>query len=393
MLSMKKVTLLLCMMFCWVFPAVVGAQEYTLGDPKRGNYYTCTDFDGIMPGDMAEIFSSLMRAGDEVICGSRGQARNSRLEEMRWDTILMAVRREGRILLLGAYKRDGDWETCVETDSFIPANLSFDITYLPEEDGENWGVSAGHAIVCGDESYRLEVQSGGRITWNCYTKEKTDGSKYYMQAYSAGLYYFQVWNGQKLELGHEYCSVPSVLSAWTMDMIPKNQMDQKIWAADYQPFVNSGEGYICGVNLRTKPTGDSNSLGKYSVKVQVLGKQHGTQAPWVHVRFGDTEGWVSGRYFLDGSEYDIRFYSMFVSSGPVARADEEIALYVTAGGAEKARIPAGKLMHVFHQDEDWLHVIIPDREINWQTNWNGTYGFVRRGDVTVGETLTDLKWK
>mgnify|MGYP006955466610 CR=1 FL=1 len=77
----------------------------------------------------------------------------------------------------------------------------------------------------------------------------------------------------------------------------------------------------------------------------------------------------------------------------LARADREIALYVTAGGAEKARIPAGTLMHVFHQDEDWLHVIIPDREINWQTNWNRTYGFVRRDDVTVGQTLTDLKWK
>ena len=214
-----------------------------------------------------------------------------------------------------------------------------------------------------------------------------------MEADSCGLSYFQIWNGQKLDYGYERCSIPTVLTAWTKDTIPKNQMDQKIWAADHQPFVNSGEGYICGVNLRGKPTSNSNSLGKYSVKVQVLGTQNGARAPWVHVRFGDTEGWVSGDYFVDGSNYDIRFFGSFVSCDPFARADEEIAIYTTAGGTEKMRISAGTMMHVFHQDGDWLHVIIPDREINWQTNWNGTYGFVHRDDVTVGQTLADLKWK
>lgn len=390
---MRRIGLAWLLTLCLMATGAWAAQEYTLGDAQRGDYHTCTDFDGAMPDDVAEIFASLMRAGDEVICGTRGQLRSTGLQEIRREWSVMAVRREGSVLLMGAYRRDGGWETCVETDSFMPADCAFDITSLPEEDGENWGVSAGPAIVCGNESYRLEVQPGGRITWNCYTKENPDGSRYYMQAYSTGLSYYQVMHGQKLDFGHERCSVPSVLSAWTMDTIPKNQMDQKIWAADYQPFVNSGEGYICGVNLRTKPTGSSDSLGKYSAKVKVLGKQPGTQAPWVHVCFGDTEGWVSGNYFLDGSEYDGRFYSMFVSYDPFARADKEIALYVSAGGEEKARIPSGTLMHVFHQDENWLHVIIPDREINWQTNWNGTYGFVRRDDVTVGQTLTDLKWK
>ena len=390
---MRRIGLLWLLVLCLMISGAQAAQEYTLGDPQQGDYYTCADFDAEMPDDVAEIFSSLMREGDEVICGSRGQARNNRLEEMRWDTILMAVRREGKVLLLGAYKRDGDWEACVETDSFIPADMSFDITYLPEEKGENWLISAEHAIVCGNESYRIEVLPRGRVSWIYYTKENPDGSKYHMEADSCGLSYFQIWNGQKLDYGYERCSLPTVLTAWTMDTIPKNQMDQKIWAADHQPFVNSGEGYICGVNLRTKPTGSSDSLGKYSAKVKVLGKQPGTQAPWVHVRFGDTEGWVSGDYFVDGSKYDIRFFGSFVSCDPFARADEEIGLYTTAGGTDKMRIPAGTLMHVFHQDEDWLHVIIPDREINWQTNWNGIYGFVHRDDVTVGQTLTDLKWK
>lgn len=390
---MRRIGLVLFLVMCLLVSGAKAAQDYTLGDPQRGDYYTCTDFDGQMPADVAEIFSSLLRAGDEVLCGSRGQLRNSNIQSIRQDTIVMAVRREGKILLLGAYKRDGDWETCVETDSFIPEDMFFDITYLPSEGGENWGFSSGHTIVCGNESYRIKVEQNGRIHWYCYMKENPDGSKYYMETYSTSLSYYQILDGEKIDFGNLRCSVPTVLAAWTMDAIPKDHMDQQIWAADYQPFVNSGEGYISAVNVREQPTSKSRSLGVYSAKVRVVGKQAGTQAPWVHVRFGDTEGWVSGQYFLDGSEFDPRFYGFFMAYDPFARADKEIALYVSAGGAEKARIPAGTVMHVFHQDEEWLHVIIPDREINWQTNWNGTYGFVRRDDVTVGQTLTDLKWK
>ena len=390
---MKRIGLVLLLALLLTVSGAQAAQVYKLGDPKRGDYYTCTDFDGEMPGDVAEIFSSLMRAGDEVICGSRGQLRNSNLQEVRCDSVIAAVRREGNVLLMGAYQGSGVWDACVETDCFIPADCVFDITYLPEERGENWALSAGHAVVCADECYRLSVEQRGRIHWYCYTKENADGSRHCMEAYAVALIYYQIHNGEKTDFGNERCSVPTELSAWTMDTIPKDHIGQQIWAADYQPFVNAGEGYICGVNVREQPTGKSRSLGVYSAKVQVLGKQQGTQAPWMHVRFGDTEGWVSGDYFLDGSKFDPRFYGMFAASNPFARADEEIALYGSAGGAEKARIPAGTLMHVFHQEDDWLHVIIPDRKIGWQTDWKGTYGFVRRSDVVVGQTLTDIKWK
>ena len=134
---MNRIGLALLLVLCLMIPGAQAAQEYTLGDPRRGDYYTCTDFDGQMPADVAEVFSSLMREGDEVLCGSRGQLRNSNLQEVRRNSIVMAVRREGKVLLMGAYNRDGNWEACVETDSFIPSDCVFDINYLPEEDGEN----------------------------------------------------------------------------------------------------------------------------------------------------------------------------------------------------------------------------------------------------------------
>ena len=113
---MRRIVLALLLMLFLMIPGAQAVQEYTLGDPQRGTYYTCADFDGQLPEDIAKIFSSLMRTGDEVICGSRAQKRNSRVEGIIEDSILMAVRREGKVLLMCADKKDGDWNTCLETD-------------------------------------------------------------------------------------------------------------------------------------------------------------------------------------------------------------------------------------------------------------------------------------
>ena len=139
---MRRIGLALSLVLCLMITDARAVQMYTHGEPPR--CYTCMDFEAEVPDDVAEIFSSLMCTGDEVICGSRGQG------EWSQDSILMAVRRDGKVLLMIACcNDDGIWETCLETDSFIPMDFEFDITYLPEEDdGENWGIQANHAIVC-----------------------------------------------------------------------------------------------------------------------------------------------------------------------------------------------------------------------------------------------------
>ena len=157
---MRRIGLALLLMLFLMIPGAQAVQEYTLGNPQRGIYYTCVDFDEQIPEDVAEIFATLMRIGDEVICGSRAQRRSSGIEEIREDSILMAVRREGKVLLMCAYRNDSDWETCLETDSFIPADYDFDITHLPEDDGEGWRIEANHAIISGDEIWRVKIWRG-----------------------------------------------------------------------------------------------------------------------------------------------------------------------------------------------------------------------------------------
>jgi len=40
-----------------------------------------------------------------------------------------------------------------------------------------------------------------------------------------------------------------------------------------------------------------------------------------------------------------------------------------------------------------LHVVIPQGELTWKTDWDGTYGVVPANGVTLGISAADLKWK
>ena len=52
---MKRIALVLLLALLLTISGAQAAQAYILGDPQRGDYYTCTDFDGEMPDDVADI--------------------------------------------------------------------------------------------------------------------------------------------------------------------------------------------------------------------------------------------------------------------------------------------------------------------------------------------------
>lgn len=384
---MRRIGLALLLLLCLMVSGAQATQVYTHGEPPK--YYTCMDFDAEMPDGVADIFSALMRTGDEVICGSRGQG------EWSQDSILMAVRREGKVLLMIACcNDDGIWETCLETDSFIPADCEFDITYLPaEDDGENWGIQANHAVVCGNEIWRIKIWPGCYAELVSLERRLPDGTRMIINMQYATLYAFTLKDGVYRNEGNYKCSIPSRLSAWTMDEVPRGVEQMQRYAQDHQPVLGENQAYI-SCNLREKPTSKSRSLGVYSARVDVLGSQMGTREPWYHVRVGDTEGWVTASYLLDGSEYDIRYYSIGAATRPPARADQEVELRRSPDGETFARLLPGAMMHVIAKNDGWLHVVIPeDGKITAKVNWDGIYGYVREDEVVLGDTLADLKWK
>ena len=147
------------------------------------------------------------------------------------------------------------------------------------------------------------------------------------------------------------------------------------------------------LNLRERATGESPSWGVYNARVKLLGEKPGKQAPWVHVRVGNIDGWVSGNYVHRRGKGDqMHVYSTAATVHPVGRARTETALMRMPGGEAVMQLKPDTYAHVLGERDGWLHIILPRGEMMWQTDWDGTYGFVRAKDVAVGVSMTDAKY-
>lgn len=141
---------------------------------------------------------------------------------------------------------------------------------------------------------------------------------------------------------------------------------------------------IWGVNLRTEPTSRSRSLGMYHVALaQVLGQEPGTEVPWYHVRVGETEGYVSGRYVAFPADW-ANFVRRASVPCPVAETDGGPLMADMDGGGAPYTLEAGRRLLVLAETEDgWLHVFVPEDEPDGTLDQPGTYGYLRREDVTL----------
>lgn len=141
---------------------------------------------------------------------------------------------------------------------------------------------------------------------------------------------------------------------------------------------------IWGANLRTEPTSRSRSLGMYHVALaQVLGQKPGTEAPWYHVRVGETEGYVSGRYVAFPADW-ANFVRRASVPCPVAETDGGPLMADMDGGGAPCTLEAGRRLLVLAETEDgWLHVFVPEDDLDGTLDQPGTYGYLRREDVTL----------
>ena len=141
---------------------------------------------------------------------------------------------------------------------------------------------------------------------------------------------------------------------------------------------------VWGANLREEPTSRSRSLGMYHVALaQVLGQKPGTEVPWYHVRVGDTQGYVSGRYVSFPADWADFAYR---ASGPcpVTTAVAGSRLMTAMDGGALCTLEAERRLLVLAETEDgWLHVFVPEDEPDGTLDQPGTYGYLRREDVTL----------
>ena len=153
------------------------------------------------------------------------------------------------------------------------------------------------------------------------------------------------------------------------------------------------ENYVLvnGVNFRTQTSSRSRSYGelKAGVMIPVLDIVPGDPNDWIHTRIGALEGYVVSSYTSIGG----RLQPM-TSTQPVAKAKKEIEVKNGTGwfDGSAGTFPAGTRMHVVFEDGDWLYVDIPQGEMNWLMDPEGTFGYVRKSDVIQAATACHLDW-
>lgn len=159
-------------------------------------------------------------------------------------------------------------------------------------------------------------------------------------------------------------------------------------------FEGKNLALVSGANLREKPTGKSKSLGtvQSGVLARYLGQEPGKEYPWLHLRLGELEGYLSGNYALLLQDVDAFFAtplaSMALSSmpPPLARAKGACVLRESPNstGKELAPLAAGTQMHVLCVTADgYYQVMVPRGEPDWIMDVEGTSGYVKAEEVEV----------
>lgn len=355
-------------------------------------YNVCTNFAQELPKDAAQALDGMLREGDEVLCGACKKKCYVRKGREDWDaSVLAAVRREGKILLVHASGVNGAWEVTVESDSFLRDGEAFSIETASKDEGTR----LEHELTVGDTVYRIGRHNyeGNRLWLTRARRMLEDGSRWTLNIYEDGAAWQTVKDGKVTAEARYKGVIPRRLAAWTTDTFPKTDEEVRAFIDAHDPELQEDEVYLAGVNLRERATGKSRSWGMYMARAQVLEKKQGKQAPWFHVRVGNLDGWASGDYVTNRETDEDRMYTAAAHVQDAARAKVEVPLCDRPGGTQVDVLLEGTLVHVLAQSDGWLHVIVPRGELTWDTDWGGTYGFVKAKNMAVGLSRADAVWK
>ncbi len=146
-----------------------------------------------------------------------------------------------------------------------------------------------------------------------------------------------------------------------------------------------------GVNQRTQRSSRSATHGVLNAGtlLPVLERLPGDPSEWIRTKVGFLEGFVVNTYVHDGQTQSGR-----LSALPVVEAQKEIPLKKGMGlfDGTVQTLLAGTKMHVIIDNGDWLYVDVPQGEIGFLMDVEGTFGYVRKSDVTFLSTIPGLNW-
>ena len=178
-----------------------------------------------------------------------------------------------------------------------------------------------------------------------------------------------------------------------LGVTPITEFPTTLEAARQSVFPGTPEGYVysVGVNLRTQRSSRSATHGVLNAGtlLPVLERLPGDPSEWIRTKVGFLEGFVTATYVHEGQSRSAQLNVL-----PVAEAQEEIPLKKGTGlfDGTVQTLPAGTKMHVIIENDDWLYVDVPQGEIGFLMDVDGTFGYVRKAGVTFLSNIPGLDW-
>lgn len=372
------------MIICGVSAA--SAKGFRVQPMEEGAEYT--QFSGGWPWDIQPFTLPYQQADDRVICG----AWIPEATPVRQDCVLAAVERGDKILLVGGVKTENGWKKSILSDCFFRENQEFAVIGLKlvnPDDGSRFRIYP--AVAYGNEYYCIAVTDTGEFFFARYIRLEADGSVF-DASLSSG--YLEV--GRTSESGFQLLLSEPVMNPGRLDIVtasdfPINADDAAEYVKKYPVVLPENHVIIQGVNLRKEPTGKSQSLGVYDFALaEYLGEKDGAEVPWVHVRVGQTEGWVSSRYVRRSVTEVSESVSWLAMK--IGGVDGETTLYDSLQGSAGKTVSLPCCMYILADCGSRYHVLIPSAGFGWPVDWNGTYGYVPKDDsIVIRTSILDLR--
>ncbi len=376
---------LILVLFAACGVSAASAKGFKVRLMEEGKEYT--QFTGDWPWDIQPFTLPYQQADDRVICG----AWVPKATPIRQDCVLAAVERGDKMLLVGGVKTDSGWKKTILSDCFFRENQDFSIVGLKLVNPENNSMLRIYpAVVYGNEYFCIAITDTGEFFFARYIRLEADGSVYDASLSSGCLEVIQSSGSGFQLLVSEPIMNPGRLDIVTASGFPTNVDDTAEYVKKYPVTLPDNHVIIQGVNLRKEAAGKSQSLGIYDYALaEYLGEKDGAEVPWIHVRIGGTEGWVSSRYVrrnVTEISESVSFLAMKIGG-----VDGETTLYDTLNSASGKTISLPCCMYILADCGSRYHVLIPSTGFGWPIDWNGTYGYVPKdASIVIRTSILDL---
>ena len=356
---------------------------------ETGSVRTVTLFEDAVPEALEAVFADPRLEGQKCLGGAAvffDWTRSGKDTPAKYSGYgLAAFEQDGRRTLLQLAVINDEWRIFPLGENALIQTGDIRVTY----DGIHGSLAVEYPSGHGTEVFYLAPTAnvkGAYCTIKAYERLDADTGDVVWIPVSPGE--MPTWEWEKTPKEPECARFPHQLGAVPIGDFPTT-LDEVLQYG--YPGLPGNCVLADGVNFRTGTSSRSHSHGvlEPGVVIPVLEVLPGDPNERIRTRIGLLEGYVAANY----TSYDGRIPSL-VMPQPVAKAKRETALMRGTGWLDPAlgTFPAGTLMHVVFEDGDWLYVDVPRGEMTWLMDPEGSFGYVRKSDVSMASSVCQLEW-